>query len=455
MTFRKGLTALGTVLVLATQVVSASAETLGQALTSAYNNSGLIEQNRALLRVADESVAQAVAGLRPVFSWTAQTQSGYGAGQPVSFDDWTTSLTLSGQFTVYDGGLGALAVDVQKENVLGARAGLKAVEQDVLYRAVQAYTAVQASRQFLSLRENNVRVLEQELQAAKDRFDVGEVTRTDVSLAEARLAAARSSLAVARGDLARATEEYVAAIGSNPGSLSTASVAPLPSGLAAAREYALQNHPSMVETRHLVNVSELNVNRADAALVPTVSLSGRLSFDEDFDDSGSISLSASQTFYAGGAIASGMRQAIAQRDASRSGLLLTTSAVSQNVANAFSIYDVSRAAVVALEQQVEAQELAFEGVREEANAGSRTTLEVLNAEQELLDARASLVSARADAVVASYAILSSMGLLTADHLGLNVEEYDVIGHYQRVSNAPAGITEQGAALDRILEALQK
>lgn len=107
MTFRKGLTALGTVLVLATQVVSASAETLGQALTSAYNNSGLIEQNRALLRVADESVAQAVAGLRPVFSWTAQTQSGYGAGQSISFDDWTTSLTLSGQFTVYDGGLGA------------------------------------------------------------------------------------------------------------------------------------------------------------------------------------------------------------------------------------------------------------------------------------------------------------------------------------------------------------
>lgn len=455
MTFRKSLTALGTVLVLATQVVSASAETLGQALTSAYNNSGLIEQNRAVLRAADENVAQAVGSLRPVLSWTARTQTAYGSGGSLDLNDWTTSLTLSAQYTLYDGGFGALAVDVQKENVLGARASLVGVEQSVLYRAVQAYTSVYAARQNVALSENNVRVLEQELQAAKDRFDVGEVTRTDVSLAEARLAAARSSQAVARGNLTQATEEYVAATGTNPGSLAVASVAPLPSGLAAARDYALQNHPSIIETRHAVNVAELNVQRADAALVPTVSLSGQLGFDEAGEDSGSISLSASQTFYAGGSIASGMRQAIAQRDASRSGLLVTSTAISQSVANAFSIYDVSRAAVVSLEEQVRAQELAFQGVREEANAGSRTTLEVLNAEQELLSARASLVQARANAVVASYAILSSMGLLTADHLGLNVEEYDVIGHYERVANAPVGISEQGQALDRILEALQK
>ena len=431
------------------------AETLGQALTSAYNNSGLIEQNRALLRVADENVAQAVADLRPVFSWTASTRSSYFTGSSLDLDEWDATLTLSGQFTIYDGGSSRLAVEVQKENVLGARASLKGVEQDVLLRAVRAYSSVLSSRRFLTLRENNVSVLSQELKAAQDRFDVGEVTRTDVSLAAARLASARSSLAVARGDLTRATEEYFAATGVNPGGLSSASVAPLPSGLSSARDYALQNHPVIVEARHAVNVAELNVRRADAALVPTLSLDGQVTFDEDFEDSGSLTLSATQTFYAGGKIASGIRQAIAQRDARRSSLLDTSTKVSQSVADAFSNYDVSRAAVVALKEQVEAQKLAFEGVREEANAGSRTTLDVLNAEQELLNARASLVSARADAVVASYAVLAAMGLLTADHLGLNVEEYDVIGHYQRVSNAPAGMTERGEALDRILEALQK
>ena len=192
----------------------AAAETLTDALISAYRTSGLLEQNRALLRAADEDVAQAITALYPVLNW--QAQSGY--SEP-AVDTLTASLSLTAQMTLWDGGANRLAIDAAKENVLAVREGLVVAEQQVLFDAVSAYLTVLNARGIVSLRESNVRLIGSELSAARDRFEVGEITRTDVSLAEARLALARSQLASAEGDLAVAREEYKRAVGRYPGDL--------------------------------------------------------------------------------------------------------------------------------------------------------------------------------------------------------------------------------------------
>ena len=193
----------------------AQAETLTDALVSAYTSSGLLEQNRALLRAADEDVAGAVAALRPVLNYVASVNW----QDPVApgADNTSGSLALSADWLLYDFGASALRTDAAKETVLATRAALIGVEQGVLMRAAAAYMNVRRAGAFVRLRENNVRLITEQLRAERDRFDVGEVTRTDVSIVEARLAAARSGLAAARGELTRAEQEYLAAVGRLPG----------------------------------------------------------------------------------------------------------------------------------------------------------------------------------------------------------------------------------------------
>ncbi len=428
-------------------------ETLGDALVSAYNSSGLLDQNRAVLRAADEDVAQAIASLRPTLAYSASATKGTRTG-----DLWNETYSLIASLTIYDGGANRMMVDIQKETVLGTRQDLVSAEQDVLLGAVQAYLNVQTAREFVNLRQSNVRVLTQELRAARDRFDVGEVTRTDVSLAEAQLASARSLLAVAQGNLATAEAAYLVAIGHSPSSLSGAPVANVNMGLSAAQDYAVRNHPAILSVQHAIAAAELGIRVAEAAARPSVDLQASVSesrtdFAGDFADSHSFSVTASGPIYAGGAQASAVRQAMARRDQARSGLLLTTQSVNQAVENAFINYRAAVSATEAYRQGVAAAQLAFDGVREEASAGSRTTIDVLNAEQSLLDARANLVDAQANVVLASYGILYATGLLTAEQLDLPVTQYDVIGHYNMASEAPVRISPQGQALERVLNAI--
>ncbi|WP_341366598.1 TolC family outer membrane protein [Yoonia sp. BS5-3] len=432
---------------------AARADSLASALTSAYNNPGLLEQNRALLRAADEDVAQSVAATRPVIAWSASAdRSGTNAtGEWVRTNSAT--LSISGSLTLYDGGVNRLAIDAQKEVVLSTRQTLRGIEQTVLLNAVQAYMAVVREREFVRLRESNVRVITQEFRAAQDRFEVGEVTRTDVALAEARLAAARSLLAAAQGSLAQSVESYRLAIGRAPGAVTAVSPAPVSQSVAEAKAFAVRNNPSVLEGQHSVAAAELSIRRAEATLKPTVTLDGFLATDEDSDESAQIGLSVGSTIYAGGQISSQIRQLRANRDASRAGLHLTQLSIEQEVGNAYASLQVARASRQASDQQISAARVAFEGVREEATLGSRTTLDVLNAEQELLDAEANRISAQADEVIASYALLSAMGLLTAEHLRLPVQQYDPTEYYNLAKNAPTYDSEQGEALDRVLEAL--
>lgn len=427
------------------------AETIADAMASAYEHSGLLEQNRALLRVADEDVALAVAALRPVINWqlAAVNQNPHS----IFSDSLTITASLSAELTLWDGGRNALAVDVQKELVLGTRAGLLNVEQQVLLRAVQAYMEVNRIGEFVSLRENNVRLITQELRAAQDRFEVGEVTRTDVALAEARLASARSFLASEQGQLARALEEYESAVGRPARGIAAAAPAPIRYSLAEATDVALRTHPSLIEAQHSVTASELNIGRAERAMSPTLSLSGTLQLDDEGTQSDRLSLTLGGPIYQGGRLTAQVRQFIARRDAARAALLIAAQTIEQNVANAWSFIEVARASRDASERQVRAAGSAFDTIREEANLGQRTTLDVLNAEQELLDARANLISAEVDETVASYTLLSAMGLLTAQHLNLRVQIYDPAAYYNLVRDAPAALSEQGQALDRVLRAI--
>lgn len=430
------------------------ADTLADALAAGYENSGLLEQNRALLRVADEDVAQAMAALMPIVNWSLQASSTYPRSSGFfSREEVNAALQISAQLTLYDGGANQLAIDAQKELVLATRESLVGDEQQVLLRIVQAYMNVRRSNEFVSLRDSNLRLITQELRAAQDRFEVGEVTRTDVSLAEARLASARSQLAAEQGALARALAEYEAAVGKPARNLAATGPAPVGQSIPQAIDLAQRQHPAILQSQHSVAAAELNVARAEAAMQPTLTLSGTASIDDDRAIAEQLGLNLSGPIYQGGRLSSQVRQFMARRDASRSNLLVVSQGVEQTVLNAYSQLEVARASRDASERQVRAAQAAFDGIREEATLGARTTLDVLNAEQELLDARANLISAMVDETVASYSVLSAMGLLTAQHLDLNVQLYDPAAYYNLVKDAPAIRSEQGAALDRVLQAI--
>ncbi len=433
------------------------AESLGDVLRDAYHNSGVLDQNRALLRAADEGVAQSLASLRPVVSW--QAQAAYATNTAVTTsatqltDNLSAQISITTSLLLHDGGASALATEVQKELVLQTRAGLVQAEQEILFRAVQAYMEVRRSSEFVALRQSNVRVINQELQAARDRFEVGEVTRTDVSLAQARLAAAQSLLAAAQGALVQSSEEFRAAVGRAPGALNVVSPATVEPNIETARAIAVRRHPDVISAQHGVSAAELNIRRSEAALSPTLRLSGTLGVNENRDASRQLGLTYGGTLYQGGQLQSLIRESQARRDASRSVLLVTSQSINQAVGNAYAVLRVAQASLAASNQQITAARTAFRGVREEATLGARTTLDVLNAEQELLDAQANAIGAQADEVVASYRVLASMGLLTAEHLNLGVQTYDPAAYYNLVREAPATYSQQGQALDRILQSI--
>ena len=443
----------------------ARAETLADALVDAYNHSGLLDQNRAVLRAADEDVAIAVSALRPVLNWTADITRTFGRTNTtlgtVGIQQTDVNLGISASLLLYDFGRSNFQIDATKETVLATRDALVSIEQQVLLRAVQAYMNVRRNSQFVSLRENNLRLIRQELRAAKDRFEVGEVTRTDVALAEARLAEARSGLAFAQGDLLQSVEEFRVAVGRKPANLKAPRRAPKLSGnVDAAKSVAVRKHPDMLKAQRDISAAELNMKAADAAKKPTVSLVGKLGageevYGDDFSRTGSVGVQVTGPIYQGGALTATKRKAQAQRDGLRARLHIVRHQVMQDVGNAYARLRAARAGVTSSQQQVRASRVAFRGVREEAKLGARTTLDVLDAEQDLLDAEANLISAEADVFIAAYAVLAAMGELTAKDLRLNVQTYDPAAYYNLVKDAPIEGSKQGKQLDRVLKALGK
>lgn len=430
-----------------------AAQTLADTLIAAYENSNLLEQNRALLRAADEDVAAAVSALRPVIDSIAEADY-TGRQQGFEVDNLTASIGLSADLLLYDFGRTRLGVEAAKETVLATRQALIDLEQQVLLTAVTAFMNVRSAVEFVAIGENNVRVLSEELRAARDRFEVGEVTRTDVAIAEARLAAARSNLEAARGDLVTAREDYKFATGRFPGALSTANRLPdLPNTLAEAKSVGARDHPAIRQAQHEVTVADLNAQRAKAATRGRLSAGADLLADEELqNETTRLSLTFTQPIYRGGQLSALYRQALARSAAASASLLQKVRSIEQEVGRAWSDLQVALARIDSDRQQIESARLAFEGAREEAMLGARTTLDVLDLEQDLLTARGNLIASENARNVATYAVLASMGLLTVEHLNLGIPTFDPSVYYNAVRNAPA-TSVQGQRLDRVLRSI--
>ncbi|WP_347139737.1 TolC family outer membrane protein [Paracoccus sp. SSK6] len=441
----------------------AMAESLADTMVAAYRHSALIDQNRAVLRAADEDVAIALSALRPIVQWTASHTVRRDEGVSDYLTSRSTSLQIGAEMLLYDWGRSQLAIDAAKEQVLATRQGLVAVEQDVLLDATVAFFDIKQATERVALQQNSVEVLTRERQAAQDRFDVGEITVTDVALADAQLAQTQAGLASAQGDLEIAREGYLAATGRLPGALDAPPPLPrLPASVDEARAIGQRNHPLIAQAQRQAAAAELGVAQAAAERNP--SLSGnvaagitrspqtQLNGGYDTRNSASVGLTLNQTIYSGGRLPAQHRRAMALRDQARSNLLNVSRQISQLVGESWANIDVARAQIRAIDEQIGAAQQAYNGVREEAALGARTTLDVLDAEQSLLEARADKITAQANLQLAHYQLLAAMGRLTVEHLNLGIPTYDPSQYYNAVRDAPY-TSKQGESLDRVLRAI--
>lgn len=426
-----------------------AAETLQDALANAYANNPALEAARAQQRAVDEGVSQARGGWRPQIeasgsigrSWTseridldgnitvpgrAQTAKTYGVSmvQPV----------FRGLRTVNE-------VSQAKNQVMAGRESLLNAEQQVLLDAVTAYMNVKRDEAVLELNRNNVQVLQRQLDATRDRFNVGEVTRTDVAQSEARLSRAISDRTSAEAALTASRAFYKRVIGDMPGTLAEpAGMPPLPETEDYALETALADNPLANAARYAEKASSYGVGAAASGLLPQVNL--RAGYNRSLDTSPlTPDLTTKQVvaelrvpLYEAGVQSSLTRQA-RQINSQRKLLIVDAErTVTEGLRNAWENLREARSRLQSDQAQARASEIALDGVRQEAEVGARTTLDVLNAEQEALDARVALVRTHRDEVVASYGLLSAMGHLTAEKLNLPVAVYDPARNYDRVSD---------------------
>ena len=424
------------------------AQSLRETLALAYKNSDLLKQNRALLRATDEGAAAAVAALRPVVAFS-------GSANESDLTGFSTNLTLTASISVFDGGDSRLAIDVAKQNILATRSSLVNLEQQILLSAAQAFFDVRKTAEVVDLQKKNLVLIEKERDAAQDRFEVGEVTRTDVALAEAQLAFVRSSLAAAEGNYAVARESFRLAVGRYPTKIGDAGQLPRPAAtLSAAQAIAARNSPDVQTAKHNAKVAELNVARAKTAFGPSVNLSGNLSKSTGSDINPSVTLSLNQTVYAGGTRSALYRQAVAQEQAAKVAVHYAAALAAQSVGSSWAQIEVAKASIESSQEQVRAARLAYEGLREEAQLGARTTLDVLNAEQNLFDAETNLATALNDQFISAYSLLAAMGKLTVKDLKLGIVTYDPAAYYESIKDAPRE-SGRGLKLDKVLQAIGK
>lgn len=435
----------------------ASAESLTDALIKAYQTSPLLKSNQAALKSRDETVPQALANRRP------QVSAGIDANAQSTVEDLANQLNnfqaaLNASLLVFDNGATKAAVESARNLVAAGRADLKNVEQQVLFNAVQAYVDVRRDQEFVRLANNDVDRLNETLDATRNRFDVGEVTRTDVSQSESRLAASRSTLAAAEGQLEVSRQAYRAAVGSPPDNLQPPPKLPaLPKTLADATQIGMQRNPLIISAQFAERSAVYDFDRAMAAKGLQIGVSASAGVERGNNTSGlrydgntfaQAGISAQVPLYTGGRNDSLVRQAQDLLDQRRFELQDSGRTVTQAVAQAWTQLDVARASIVARREQAEAARIAAEGVAEEARLGARSTLDVLDADQERLQAEAQVVQALRDEYVAGYALLQAMGLLTVEHLKLGIETYDPDVNFRAVRNGPIGGYDT-SAVDRI------
>ncbi|MEG6509393.1 TolC family outer membrane protein [Methyloligella sp. 2.7D] len=451
-------------MLLAFPVSPVSAETLRDALANAYVVNPTLNAQRAALRATDEDVSIAKSGMRPqVFGGAyksylnqnsttgvgvgigtgtggVSTLTGDGVTRPYGY-----SITLSQP--LFQGFQNLNAVRNAKSTVQAEREYLRYVEQQVLLQSATAYVDVVQNEAVVRLRENNVKVLAEQLKQTQDRFEVGEVTRTDVAQAEARHADALSELSIAQADLKQSRATYEQLIGHPPSNL----IKPpsilhlLPTSLSEAMTLGDGENPQILTSVYQEEASEYYVNQLTGGLLPEVSIEA--GYEKDFGLSSSITDQEATTvtgrvtvpLYQGGGVAAQVRQAKEQNHQFKKQVEEARLAVHSDVISSWGVLQSTTAQIRSAESAVRANKIALAGVREEAQVGQRTTLDVLNAQLEYLQSQISLVEALRDRVVAEYSLYSSIGRMDAQTLGLNVPYYDPFEHYDTVKNKWFGL----------------
>ncbi len=421
------------------------AEKLEEALAFAYENNPDLLAARANLRKVDEGVPAAKSGWRPTVTSSlslgaSQTNSDSG-GTSSDTSSFPGSLSLSVNQSVYDGGRTEISVRQAETNVQTERSRLFTAEQNVMLSGATAFVDVISARSVVELQTNNLNRLEKQLEATRERFKVGEVTRTDVAQAEARVDRAKADKIKATGDLTSSNSTYQRVFGKRAGELQQPEeVKDLPREITEAVNYALENNFSLIAAK-FEELSALDgVSLSQSSLRPTVTVSGSASHSETSGDADSSSTSLSLNanisipLYQAGAVYSGIRSA--KEEANRRRILVEAARrnVIETSSKAFTAWTTARAQAEALEAEVASAEIALEGVEQEALVGARTVLDVLDAEQERLSAQVRLVRASRDNFVAAYTLLSALGKLTAKNLGLPVEIYNYDKNFVRVRN---------------------
>ena len=430
---------------------TASADTLREALNATYRNNPTLNAQREVLKSTDATVAIARAGGRPSIIGTVGvnrnlTRSGVIAQTQGNAHNISLSGGADLNVPIFQGGSVRNAVAAAKTRVEAGRATLRAVEGDVFVEAVAAYMDVLRDRAIVELNQNNVKVLGTNLEANRDRFQIGDLTRTDVAQSEARLADGRARLSLAQGRLTSSEENYRRVIGQNPGPLAPPPpLPPLPATADEAVRIALVDNPDNIAAIRIAQAAGYDVRVARAGRLPT--LSGVASGDyvnqltgstNGLDRSGtatSVGVSGRIPIYQGGLPAARIRQSQALEGQALELQIATERAVIANTRSAFATYQAALQAIASTESSVRANELALEGVRAENSVGTRNILDVLNAEQELLNSQVLLVTARRDAYVAGFQLLNAMGQAEAADLGLEGGPlYDPLGNYRRVAS---------------------
>ncbi len=427
-------------------VTPATAQTLQEALAQAYTANPQLEAQRAALRAVDEQVPQALSNYRPTVEGTAsigtaETDVSGAAGVANNGSRTTQPRTLGVAVTqpIYRGGRTAAQVSRAENVVQAGRAQLFATEQTILLNAATAYFDVVRDQATLELNTNNEQVIGRQLEATRDRFRVGEVTRTDVSQAESRLAGATSNRILSEGNLASSRAVYTRIVGSTPGRLTQPRPTfSLPASMQETIDLAVAANPSIVASQFTEAAARDAIDQVRGEALPSVNLRGSLqrgletSANAYRTDSGSVTAQLTVPLYQAGAVTSRVREATQTAGQRRIEIDQARTQTIETAIRAWQALTTSRASIQSRQAQVRAAEIALEGVRQEATVGSRTTLDVLDAEQELLNARVGLVQSQRDELAAAFQILAATGQLGARQLNLPVQAYDVEENYRSV-----------------------
>ena len=446
------LSSVAITLVLAGAIpAAATAETLREALVRAYRDNPTLNAQRAAQRANDENVPIARSQGRPTASaQTGLTDNFLRGGNSFTTPERRLDAQLGVTVPLYQGGRVRNGVLAAETRVEAGQANLRGTEATTFTDVVSAYNNVIRDEAIVGLNTQNVRVLETNLRASRDRFEVGDLTRTDVAQSEARLSLARAQLQSAQATLISSRENYVRLVGSPPGVLETPPALPaFPPSADGAVDIAMQDNPNLIAARRVRDATDYDIRVARANRRPQVSATLGQNYFNFLGSLGQGSAAGLGSVQTGNATSAGVTLSLPLYQGGRPGALVrqaqelrgqaieqATAAERQVIASARSAYAVWRSSlevIASSEAAVNANKLSLEGVRAENSVGTRTVLDILNAEQELLNSQVTLVSARRDAYVAGFALLAAMGHAEAEDLGLDGGPlYDPTIHYAKV-----------------------